>query len=158
MMQSCFQKYVDNAISKTVNFNHDATREEIGEAYKLAYDLGCKGVTVYRDGCRENQTLNLGAAEKKDETNDLKVSTTTDGCVRVFLDAIYNLEATQPRMAPSGGAMIPIFDTLMDEMSTRAATDPTSFPTICVQLYLRIRCGHIQHTNPVYERTRRWYC
>lgn len=125
MMQSCFQKYVDNAISKTVNFNHDATREEIGEAYKLAYDLGCKGVTVYRDGCRENQTLNLGAAEKKDETNDLKVSTTTDGCVRVFLDAIYNLEATQPRMAPSGGAMIPIFDTLMDEMSTRAATDPT---------------------------------
>lgn len=121
MMQSCFQKYVDNAISKTVNFNHNATREEIGEAYKLAYDLGCKGVTVYRDGCRENQTLNLGAVEKKDE---LKVSTTVDDTVRVFLDGIYNLEATQPRMAPSGGAMIPIFDALMDEMSARAATDP----------------------------------
>lgn len=128
MMQSCFQKYVDNAISKTVNFNHDATKEEIAEAYKLAYDLGCKGVTVYRDGCRENQTLNLGAVEKKNEPkeeNEPKVSTTVDGTVRVFLDVIYNLEVTRPKMAPTGGAMMTVFDALMDEMTARAAENPT---------------------------------
>ena len=68
-MQSAFQKYVDNAVSKTINFTKEATKEEIKMAYELAYELGCKGVTVYRDGSRENQVLNVGKEIKETKTN-----------------------------------------------------------------------------------------
>jgi len=66
-IQAAFQKYTHNAVSKTVNFSHEATQDDVAHVYMLAYEEGLKGITIYRDRSRDDQPMSTGQTEQREE-------------------------------------------------------------------------------------------
>jgi ribonucleoside-diphosphate reductase alpha chain len=95
-MQAAFQKSTDNAVSKTVNFPRQATEEDVAKVYQMAHELNLKGITIYRDGSREDQPMSTKPAEKKTEATGLTprrrpkrttafVEKVTTGCGNMYI-------------------------------------------------------------------------
>ena len=101
--QAAFQKYTENAVSKTINLRHDATVDDVKKAYIAAWESGCKGITIFRDGSKGEQVLNLGL-NKKEEAKDVDTSTS-----QIILDRPVKVEgATYRIVTPLGSAFITV--------------------------------------------------
>lgn len=114
-MQAAFQLHTDNAVSKTVNFPHEATQEDVAQAFQLAYTMGCKGVTVYRDGSRSGQVLQTKKEKTDGET--LPVNAPVPRCTEC--EVLEDLAETSTCQTPEN-------DTNSSCLTTGCTVSPTS--------------------------------
>ncbi len=132
LMQAEVQKYVDNAVSKTINLPNQATIEDVDKCFKMAYELGLKGITIFRDGCKEGTvTIGQGQKDKPREKHTLKrgeilprpVSThgmthrLDTGCGKLYLTVNYQ---------PDNGEIIETFITTGSDGGCLVYTEATS--------------------------------
>jgi len=106
--QAAFQKYTDNGVSKTINLPHAATEDDVANAYRLAWQLGCLGITVFRDGCKGDQVLNVGVGAKVKE----EVPAPSVGGAVIIKPRPHSLHGLTYRMeTPIGTAFITVNET-----------------------------------------------
>jgi len=149
-MQAAFQKFTDNAVSKTVNFPEHATVEDVSSVYRLAYQLGCKGVTVYRDGSIKNQPMQKGV-EDKTPTPKLTLSSElpppTWGKIKPLHRPARLVGLTDSRRTPEGTLYLTLnlHDQLPFELFAqigKAGSDIMAFTEAIARLVsLAFRCG-----------------
>jgi len=109
--QAAFQRFTDNGVSKTINLPNGASEEDVASAYRLAWELGCLGITVFRDGCKGEQVLNVGVSAHKDKEAlaTIPASTKTQAVIK---PRPHSLSGTTYRMeTPIGTAFITVNET-----------------------------------------------
>ncbi|NLA11364.1 MAG: vitamin B12-dependent ribonucleotide reductase [Firmicutes bacterium] len=131
--QAVFQKYTDNAVSKTINLKREATVEEVNDAYILAWKMGCKGITVYRDGSREKQVLNIGVGDDESLRPSSRPATLVGHTTRIKTP-LGNLFVT---VNTAGGKPFELFAQI-----GKAGSDVVAFTEGIARLIsLALRCG-----------------
>jgi ribonucleoside-diphosphate reductase alpha chain len=106
--QAAFQRHTDNGVSKTINLPNSAGEDDVANAYQLAWDLGCLGITVFRDGCKGEQVLNIGVGAKKDKDG----ATASPAGPAVIKPRPHSLRGSTYRMeTPIGTAFITVNET-----------------------------------------------
>lgn len=100
-MQAAFQEYTDNSVSKTINFPTSASVDDVAQAYRLAYETGCKGITVYRDGSKAGQVLSTGDTGAQESGQSGAVSET----VRVMRHRPRQIQGVTERVHTGHGNM-----------------------------------------------------
>jgi ribonucleoside-diphosphate reductase alpha chain len=101
--QSAFQKYTENAVSKTINLKHDSTVDDVKKAYLMAWETNCKGITIFRDGSKSEQVLNLGVNDKN------KIDSVTPVQSQIIQDRPIRVDgATYKIKTPLGSAFITV--------------------------------------------------
>jgi ribonucleoside-diphosphate reductase alpha chain len=93
-MQAAFQSSTHNAVSKTINFPHSATIEDVAQAYMLAYREGCKGITIYRDRSKDKQVLSIAKGEKVEALMPRRRTRTTRGVTERVATGCGNIYVT----------------------------------------------------------------
>src|SRR2546425_424144 len=102
--QAAFQRYTDNGVSKTINLPNDASEEDVASAYRLAWELGCLGITVFRDGCKGEQVLNVGLGKK--DKSPAQLPTAGQQVIRPRPHSLAG--KTYPKETPVGTAFITV--------------------------------------------------
>ncbi|MBI3594540.1 MAG: vitamin B12-dependent ribonucleotide reductase [Nitrospirae bacterium] len=127
-MQAAFQEHTDSAVSKTINLSSSATVEDVKKAYLLAYRLNCKGITVYRDGSRDEQVMNLGTSSKNQSAAPAATPSPTKSVT-------VNMALNTPTAVPQAPAS-PLIQIRPRPSITHGST--AKKPTSCGDLYLTI--------------------
>jgi ribonucleoside-diphosphate reductase alpha chain len=135
MAQAVWQKWISNAIAKTINMPGDATAEDVKSAYLLSHELGLKGVTVYRDGSRHEQVLHINGNDAKDKkfvvapseyTIDYLRTNVSDPYIKEQMEQIFreteainsadSIEVTSPTQSKFSGQTLQPFSQDNDEL------------------------------------------